>query len=62
MFAPIPLTDERSPLAHAAAIARRRMAEKANGAAPRHRTRPPTELKLVEKKVIEIAPKIVSAH
>jgi hypothetical protein len=45
MFAPVPLTSERSPLAHAAALARRRMAENLNGAAPRHRIRPP------EKKV-----------
>jgi hypothetical protein len=37
-------------LAHAAAIARRRMAEKVTGAPPRHRTRPPVELKIVEKK------------
>jgi hypothetical protein len=28
MFAPVPLTNERSPLAHAAAIVRRRLAKK----------------------------------
>jgi hypothetical protein len=55
MFAPVPLTSERSPLAHAAALARRRMAEKTIIAAPRHRTRPPVELKVVEKKVAAAA-------
>ena len=49
MFAPVPLTSERSPLAHAAALARRRMAENVVVAAPRHRIRPP------EKKVVETA-------
>jgi hypothetical protein len=40
-FAPVPLTKELSPLAHAAALARRRQAEShaANGPA-RHRIRP----------------------
>ncbi len=41
MFAPVPLTSERSPLAHAAEVARRRLAESQAlaGAKPRHRTR-----------------------
>jgi hypothetical protein len=49
-FAPIPLTNEFSPLAHAAALARRRLADNPIVAVPRHRIRPP-----VEKKVIETA-------
>jgi len=49
MFAPVPLTSERSPLAHAAALARRRMAENLVVASPRHRIRPP------DKKVVEAA-------
>ncbi len=49
MFAPVPLTSERSPLAHAAAIARRRLAETTIVTVPRHRIRPPVERKLAEK-------------
>lgn len=37
VFAPIPLTDELSPLAHAAALARRRQAESQLNGKPRHR-------------------------
>ena len=47
MFAPVPLTSELSPLAHAAAIARRRMADNPVVAVPRHRIRPPAEKKVV---------------
>jgi hypothetical protein len=49
-FAPVPLTNERSPLAHAAAIVRRRLADNPIVAVPRHRIRPPVT---VEKKVAE---------
>ncbi len=45
MFAPVPLTGERSPLAHAAALARRRLAENPIVGTPRHRIRPPVEKK-----------------
>jgi transposase InsO family protein len=47
-FAPVPLTNERSPLAHAAAIVRRRMADNPVVAVPRHRIRPPVESKVAE--------------
>lgn len=50
MFAPVPLTSERSPLAHAAALVRRRMADNPVVAVPRYRIRPP-----VEKRVAEMA-------
>jgi hypothetical protein len=36
-FAPVPLTEELSPLAHAAALARRRQAENGASAKPRYR-------------------------
>jgi hypothetical protein len=55
MFAPVPLTSERSPLAHAAALARRRMAENQIVSSPRHRTKPAVSLKLVEKAPVEPA-------
>jgi hypothetical protein len=45
MFAPIPLTSELSPLAHAAAIVRRRLADNPVVQIPRHRIRPPVEKK-----------------
>jgi len=48
MFAPVPLTSERSPLAHAAAIVRRRMADNPIVAVPRHRIPPPVKKKLAE--------------
>lgn len=48
MFAPVPLTSERSPLAHAAALARRRMADNPVVGVPRHRIRPPVEKKVAE--------------
>ena len=56
MFAPIPLTSERSPLAHAAELARRRLAETQAIAAgqPRPRKAPPA-LKVLEKKDVESA-------
>ena len=48
VFAPIPLTNEQSPLAHAAALARRRQLEATGGDAPmRYRISP--------KKVTEAA-------
>jgi len=43
MFAPVPLTKEYSPLAHAAALARRRMADNPIVAVPRHRIPPPVK-------------------
>jgi len=43
MFAPVPLTNEYSPLAHAAALARKRMADNPVVAAPRHRIAPPAK-------------------
>jgi hypothetical protein len=55
MFAPVPLTNERSPLAHAAALARRRLAENQIVGTPRHRTKPSVSLKLVEKASAEPA-------
>jgi hypothetical protein len=42
-FAPIPLTQELSPLAHAAILIRRRQAEHVVVAKPRHRIQPPAE-------------------
>ena len=48
MFAPIPLTSERSPLAHAAALVRRRMADTPVVSAPRYRIRPPAEKRIAE--------------
>ena len=54
MFAPVPLTSERSPLAHAAALARRRMAEvQALAAAQPPRKKGSTALKVVEKASIQ---------
>ena len=47
-FAPIPLTNERSPLAHAAALVRRRQAENVVVTTPRHRISPPGEKKAAE--------------
>jgi hypothetical protein len=40
-FAPVPLTNELNPLAHAAILARRRQAENVTVTKPRHRIRPP---------------------
>jgi hypothetical protein len=50
MFAPVPLTNELSPLAHAAALARKRMADNPVGGVPRHRVPPP-----VKKEVVAVA-------
>ena len=47
MFAPIPLTNELSPLAHAAALARKRMADNPVGGVPRHRVPPPVKKEAV---------------
>jgi len=47
-FAPVPLTDEYSPLAHAAALARKRLADNPIVAVPRHRIRPPLDKKVIE--------------
>jgi hypothetical protein len=49
MFAPIPLTNELSPLAHAAAIVRRRLADNPVVAVPRYRIPPENVKKVVEK-------------
>jgi hypothetical protein len=55
MFAPVPLS-ERSPLAHAAALARRRMAEvQALAATPIPRKKGGVALKVVEKPSIQTA-------
>lgn len=51
MFAPIPLTDERSPLAHAAAIVRRRLADNPIVAVPRYRIPPAAPKKNSERAV-----------
>jgi len=48
VFAPVPLTSELSPLAHAAALVRRRMADNPVVAVPRYRIRPPSEKRLAE--------------
>jgi hypothetical protein len=40
-FAPVPLTEEMSPLAHAAILIRRRQADNPVVTKPRHRIRPP---------------------
>ena len=42
-FAPVPLTEELSPLAHAAVLIRRRQADNPVVAKPRHRIRPPAD-------------------
>ncbi len=47
-FAPVPLTTELSPLAHAAALIRRRQADNPVVTKPRHRIRPPVEKKVDE--------------
>ena len=52
VFAPVPLTSELSPLAHAAAIVRRRLADNPVVAVPRYRIPPANVKKLVEKAVI----------
>ena len=53
MFAPVPLTSERSPLAHAAALIRRRMADNPIVTVPRHRISPSSPP--AKKKVAEMA-------
>jgi len=50
MFAPIPLTNELSPLAHAAVIVRRRLADNPIVAVPRYRI-PPANMKKDGEKV-----------
>jgi len=47
-FAPVPLTSELSPLAHAAILIRRRQAENVVVAKPRHRIQPPAEKTVTE--------------
>ncbi len=49
MFAPVPLTSERSPLAHAAAIVRRRLADNPVVAVPRYRIPPANTKKVAER-------------
>jgi hypothetical protein len=51
MFAPVPLTNELSPLAHAAALVRRRMADNPVVAVPRYRIPPPAKKKTAEAAV-----------
>lgn len=51
-FAPVPLTNEFSPLAHAALLVRRRQAENNVVTAPRHRIRPPEEKKVAEPALV----------
>lgn len=53
VFAPIPLTNELSPLAHAAAIVRRRLAEgNPVVAKPRHRISPTAHKKVAEAALV----------
>ena len=40
-FAPVPLSSDLNPLAHAAMLVRRNQAENINVSKPRHRIRPP---------------------
>ncbi len=47
-FAPIPLTNELSPLAHAAILIRKRQADNVVVAKPRHRIQPPAEKQMIE--------------
>ena len=48
-FAPIPLTEELSPLAHAAILIRKRQAETVTVVGkPRHRIQPPAEKQAAE--------------
>jgi hypothetical protein len=47
-FAPVPLTAELSPLAHAAALIRRRLADNPVVATPRHRISPPVSKKVAQ--------------
>jgi len=42
-FAPVPLSNDLNPLAHAAILARRRQAENVTVSKPRHRIRPPVD-------------------
>ena len=44
MFAPVPLTSELSPLAHAAALVRQRMADNPMVMVPRYRIAPPIDM------------------
>jgi len=46
-FAPVPLTNELSPLAHAAILIRQRQADNIIVAKPRHRIQPPVEKPVV---------------
>jgi hypothetical protein len=57
MFAPVPLTSERSPLAHAAELKRRRLAESQTVAKPRYRTKPDARVTRIEKpSVVPVEP------
>jgi hypothetical protein len=40
-FAPVPISNDLNPLAHAAILARRRQAENLTASKPRHRIHPP---------------------
>jgi hypothetical protein len=50
-FAPVPLSSELNPLAHAAILIRRRQAENGVTARPRHRIRP-SGSKVVESALV----------
>jgi hypothetical protein len=51
MFAPVPLTSERSPLAHAAAIVRRHLADTPVVAVPRYRIPPPAAKRVAARAI-----------
>jgi len=51
-FAPVPLTSEFSPLAHAAVLVRQRQADNPIVAKPRHRIQPPVEKKVTESAAV----------
>jgi len=51
-FAPIPLTAELSPLAHAAILIRKRQADNVVVAKPRHRIQPPVTKTVVETALV----------
>ena len=55
MFAPVPLTNERSPLAHAAALVRQRMADNPVVAVPRYRIPPQPVKKKAAEAVVAYA-------
>ena len=50
-FAPVPLTSDLSPLAHAAILIRKRQAENIVVAKPRHRIQPPAEKQVLVESI-----------